>query len=135
MKILLIEDNEDLRDIYTQLFESAGHIVTSNNNGLTGITEMVEDQPDVVLLDIMMPEMDGYDFLQALKNNTSMEPMVLACSNLSQQSDIDRAMQAGADGYLKKSDFMGDALVREVEKRYTDFLEQKRRESTHQNAA
>ncbi len=133
MKIQLIEDNEDLREIYTQLFESAGHTVKSNNNGLNGITEMVEDQPDVVLLDIMMPEMDGYEFLHALKNNTSMEPMVIACSNLSQQSDIDRALQSGADVFLKKSDYMGDALVQEVEKRYMEFLENKRRESTQQS--
>ena len=133
MKIQLIEDNEDLREIYTQLFESAGHTVKSNNNGPNGITEMVEDQPDVVLLDIMMPEMDGYEFLHALKNNTSMEPMVIACSNLSQQSDIDRALQSGADAYLKKSDFMGDSLVQEVEKRYMEFLERKRRESTQQS--
>ena len=133
MKIQLIEDNEDLREIYTQLFESAGHTVKSNNNDLNGITEMVEDQPDVVLLDIMMPEMDGYEFLHALKNNTSMEPMVIACSNLSQQSDIDRALQSGADAYLKKSDFMGDSLVQEVEKRYMEFLERKRRESTQQS--
>ena len=133
MKIQLIEDNEDLREIYTQLFESAGHTVKSNDNGLNGITGMVEDQPDVVLLDIMMPEMDGYEFLHALKNNTSMEPMVIACSNLSQQSDIDRALQSGADVFLKKSDFMGDALVQEVEKRYMEFLENKRRESTQQS--
>lgn len=130
MKIQLIEDNEDLRDIYTQLFTSAGHVVASNSNGLNGITEMVEYQPDVVLLDIMMPEMDGYEFLRALKNNTSMQPMVVACSNLSQQSDIDRAMEAGADSYIKKSDFVGDALVHEIENRYTQFLEQKHRETT-----
>lgn len=126
MKIQLIEDNEDLRDIYTQLFESAGHTVASNDNGLNGITSMVEYQPDVVLLDIMMPELDGYEFLSAVRNNTSMDPMIIACSNLSQQPDIDRAIQAGADAYLKKSDFMGERLVFEVERQYTDYLEKKR---------
>ena len=134
MKIQLIEDNEDLRNIYTQLFESAGHTVASNDNGLNGITAMVEYQPDAVLLDIMMPEMDGYEFLSALKNNTSMEPMVIACSNLSQQIDIDRALTSGADAYLKKSDYLDDSLVTKVEQLYVDFLEKKSRDDASQEA-
>lgn len=134
MKIQLIEDNEDLRTIYTQLFQSAGHTVESSNDGLSGITRMVEYQPDVVLLDIMMPEMNGYDFLIALRDNTSMEPMVIALSNLGQQEDIDQALHSGADAYLKKSDFLGGALVHKVQTLYTKYLESKDRQTTDENS-
>lgn len=123
MRIQLIEDNEDLQDIYVQLFESANHEVRTSSDGLKGITEMVDFQPDIVLLDIMMPEMDGYEFLHALRQNTSMHPFVIVLSNLSQKSDVKRALEAGAHTYLKKSDLIGNDLVKEVEKRYMEYLE------------
>lgn len=118
MRILIIEDNQDLQAIFKNNFEVAGHQVKIAGDGLNGITDAVEFEPDIVILDLMMPEMNGYDFLSALKNNTSMNPYVIACSNLSQQKDIDQAYQAGADAYLRKSDYVGTDLVKEVEKLY-----------------
>ena len=120
MKILIIEDNKDLQTIYKDLFTQAGYEVLMSDNGLAGITEAVEVLPDIILLDIMTPELDGYDFLSALKNNTSMRPLVIVCSNLSQQADIDRAMESGADAYLKKSDYIGADLVKAVENLYNN---------------
>lgn len=120
MKILIIEDNKDLQTIYKDLFTQAGYEVLMSDNGLAGITDAVEVLPDIILLDIMTPELDGYDFLSALKNNTSMRPLVIVCSNLSQQADIDRAMESGADAYLKKSDYIGADLVKAVENLYNN---------------
>lgn len=120
MKILIIEDNKDLQTIYKDLFTQAGYEVLMSDNGLAGITDAVEVLPDIILLDIMIPELDGYDFLSALKNNTSMRPLVIVCSNLSQQADIDRAMESGADAYLKKSDYIGADLVKAVENLYNN---------------
>lgn len=116
MKILIIEDNKDLQAIFKNNFENYDHEVMLSDDGLNGITDAVEFKPDVVILDILMPEMNGYDFLSALKNNTSMNPLVVVCSNLSQQKDIDQAYESGADAYLRKSDFVGEDLVKEVEK-------------------
>lgn len=120
MKILIIEDNKDLQTIYKDLFTQAGYEVLMSDNGLAGITDAVEVLPDIILLDIMTPELDGYDFLSALRNNTSMRPLVIVCSNLSQQADIDRAMESGADAYLKKSDYIGNDLVKAVENLYNN---------------
>jgi DNA-binding response OmpR family regulator len=124
MKIHIIEDNADLQTIYKQLFTDAGHEAVTSGNGLTGITEVVDFQPDIVLLDIMMPEMDGYEFLRVLRENTSMHPMIIVCSNLSSQDDIDQAIHAGADAYLKKSDFIGAQLVAAVEQAYLKYQTQ-----------
>lgn len=124
MRIHIIEDNIDLQGIFESTFGAAGHEVQVSSDGLSGITDTVEFKPDVVLLDLMMPELDGFGFLSALKNNTSMRPLVVVCSNLGQQSDIDKATAAGADAYLRKSDYVGDALVKAVEKAYEEHLKQ-----------
>lgn len=120
MKLLIIEDNRDLQKIYQDLFTSAGHEVAVSDNGLTGITEVAENPPEVILLDIMTPELNGYDFLTALKHNTSIQSLVIVCSNLGQQTDVDRALARGADHYLKKSDYIGEDLVKEVERLYIE---------------
>ena len=118
MKILVVEDNADLQVIYRGLFEGAGHEVRLSSDGQAGIADAVEFKPDVVLLDILMPEMDGLEFLQALRNETSISPTVIVCSNLSEQIDIDRALGAGAHFYLRKSDYVGNDLLVAVEELY-----------------
>lgn len=114
MKLLIVEDDNALREIYSVFFQQAGYEVALSENGLTAITQAVEFVPDIVLLDIMMPEMDGYEFLQALKNNTSMDPVVIVCSNLGESLEIERALQSGADTYLQKSNYSGLELVQAV---------------------
>lgn len=118
MKILIIEDNTDLRDIFISLFSKAGHDVSAAQNGLEGLVKAVDFKPEIVLLDLMMPEMNGYDFLKALSDNTSISPFIIIVSNLSQQSDIDMAKAKGAHEYIRKSDFAGESLVTEVQRLY-----------------
>jgi two-component system, OmpR family, phosphate regulon response regulator PhoB len=122
MKILIIEDNTDLRDIYSSLFTKAGHQIAAAENGLDGVVKAVDFKPDIVLLDLMMPEMNGYDFLKALADNTSISPYIIIVSNLSQQTDIDLAKANGAHEYIRKSDFAGEALVKEVERLYKERM-------------
>lgn len=122
MKVLIVEDNKDLQDIYTGLFTAAGYEVSTADNGLDGIVKVVDIQPEIVLLDLMMPEMSGYDFLNALRDNTSVTPFVIVVSNLSQQADIDVAKANGAHEYLRKSDFVGDELVAEVQRLYGEWM-------------
>lgn len=117
-KIMIVEDNSDLRDIYENLFTKAGHTVGTAANGLDGVVKAVDFNPDIVLLDLMMPEMNGYEFLKALAENTSITPYIIVVSNLSQQADIDIAIANGAHQYIRKSDFAGEALVAEVERLY-----------------
>lgn len=126
MKVLIVDDNKSLCDMYATLFSSNGYTVATSPNGLVAITDAVDFQPDVVLLDIMMPEMNGYDFLEALQHNTSLDPVVIIFSNLGEQLEIDRALQHGADAYLQKSNYVGKNLIEAVQALYAKCISEKR---------
>jgi CheY-like chemotaxis protein len=117
-KIFIVEDNADIRQIYQLRFEVAGYKVVSSENGLDFITRIAEEKPDAVLLDLMLPEMDGFTVLQTLKNNFETsgikDTKIIAWSNLSEDSDIQKALSMGANFYLRKSDYEGDDLVAKV---------------------
>ncbi len=114
-KILIIEDNSDIQQLYRYAFEAGGYDVKTSNNGLDGLNEAVENVPDVILLDIMMPEINGFEVLSAFTTNTSLAIPVIIASNLSQESDKQKALQAGASLYLVKSDYEGPDLVAKVD--------------------
>lgn len=114
-KILIIEDNADIQQLYRYAFESGGYSVKTSNDGLSGINDAVDFLPDIILLDIMMPEMNGYQVLRALKDNTSLEIPVIIVSNLTQEQEKQKALQLGADMYLIKSDYEGLDLVAKID--------------------
>jgi CheY-like chemotaxis protein len=117
-KIFIVEDNADIREIYRLVFELAGFTVEASENGLDAISRLPEVRPDIILLDIMLPEMDGFEVLKAIKQNMSdtglQNTPIVVWSNLSQEEDIQKAMSLGASYYLRKSDYDGDALVEKV---------------------
>lgn len=113
-KILIVEDNQDLCYIYKESFEAAGFEVRVSPQGLDGIVQALEFHPELILLDLMMPQMDGYEVLSAIRKNSSLDVVIVVCSNLGQQADIDRAMELGADHYLSKSDYRPKALVKKI---------------------
>lgn len=118
-KILIIEDNQELIDIYKMRFEIAGFDIAVANNGFDGITYLAENTPDLILLDIMMPEMSGFEVLESIKNNLSKEKSeipIIIWSNISQESDQERAKNLGADLYLPKSSFSGNDLIERIQK-------------------
>ena len=113
-KIMIIEDSKDLRDIYKISFERAGFEVLLEGDGLDGISSVIDCNPDLVILDIMMPNMDGFAFLRSLKENTSISIPVVVCSNLSDAETIDRAKREGATEVLLKADYSGRQLVDKI---------------------
>ena len=115
-KILIVDDQEDIREIYTITFEAEGFEVMTATDGLDGISKAVEFKPDIILLDLMMPQMDGFEVLGAMRQNSSMNVKIIVISNISQQADIEKANKAGADGYLSKADNDPDQVVVEVKK-------------------
>ena len=80
--ILIVEDNDDIREMYVITFRSKGYTVHEATDGLSGIARAVEINPAVIILDIMMPHMDGFEVLHTLKYNTSIRPIVIVNSNL-----------------------------------------------------
>jgi two-component system response regulator MprA len=111
---MIVEDNKDLQDIYKMSFEKYGYTVVIEANGLDGITSVVDQMPDIILLDLMMPGMDGFAFLKTMKENTSLNIPVIVCSNLSDVDTINRALKAGATAVLLKVDYSGKQLVEKV---------------------
>ena len=117
-KIYIVEDNKDLLEIYRLRFEVAGFEVITSETGLDFLTRFQESKSDIVLLDLMLPEMDGFSVLNSMKENfenTDLKNVpVVVWSNLSEDSDVRKALAAGAALYLRKSDYEGDDLVEKV---------------------
>jgi DNA-binding response OmpR family regulator len=113
-KIMIIEDDKNLQEIYKLNFESAGYEVLQEFDGLDGISSVVEKQPDIILLDVMMPNMDGFAFLKALKENTDIKVPVVVCSNLSDKETYAKAVESGANAVLLKVDYSGKQLVDKI---------------------
>jgi DNA-binding response OmpR family regulator len=112
---MIMEDDKGLQEIYTINFEAAGYEVLIEGDGLSGISEVVEKNPDIILLDVMMPNMDGFAFLKAMKENTSVNIPVVVCSNLSDKETQDKAFQAGASAVLLKVNYTGRELVHKID--------------------
>jgi two-component system alkaline phosphatase synthesis response regulator PhoP len=103
-KILLIEDDEQIRSMYQVAFEAQGFSCQTAGDGAKGLEMVKNDKPDLILLDIMMPNVDGMTVLSDLKKDPelSMIPVIML-SNLSIQEGIDKAMALGAKDYINKS--------------------------------
>lgn len=113
-KIMIIEDNKDLQDIYRHSFEKYGYEVVVEGNGLEGVNSVVKALPDVVLLDLMMPGMDGFGFLRKMKDIGGLSVPVIVCSNISDVDTINRALKDGAEDVILKVDYSGKQLVDKV---------------------
>ncbi len=119
-KIFITEDEENLQEIYSTRFNLNNFEVKSFKNGFELVTALADDVPDVILLDIMMPDMNGFETLETITKNFSSPSVrnvpVLIWSNLSNLSDEIQAKNAGAKMFLKKSDYSGQDLVDVVRK-------------------
>lgn len=111
---MIIEDDKDLQEIYKINFEMAGYQVLQEMDGLDGISSVVDKKPDIILLDINMPNMDGFAFLNAMNDNTSINVPVIVCSNLSDKETQAKAISSGAAAVLVKVDYTGKQLVEKV---------------------
>ncbi len=120
--ILLVEDDPFLIDIYTTKLKSTGFNVEVASDGSQAISKLKEKQPDLVLLDIVLPRFDGWDVLKSLeKNNNIKKTKVVILSNLGQKSDIDKAIKMGAVKYLIKAHYTPSEIVDEI----TELFEEK----------
>jgi len=124
-KIMIIEDNKDLQDIYRLSFEKYGYEVIVEGNGLEGINSVVKSLPDVILLDLMMPNMDGFGFLRKMKESGGLSIPVIVCSNISDVDTINKALKDGATDVILKVDYSGKQLVDKVNFLIDDYYHKK----------
>lgn len=112
-KILIIDDEEPILNMYGEAL--SGHDVTFAKNGEEGFKKAIETQPDVILLDIIMPKFNGLDVLNQLKNEKETYSIpILMLTNLPKEASADKARELGAAGYFVKAEFEPDKLARTV---------------------
>lgn len=103
-KILLVEDDDSLASVYQMRLQAEGFDVRRVPNGEEALSATLEYHPDLILLDVMMPKVSGFDVLDILRNTPeTINVKVIMLTALSQDSDKERAMSMGADDYLVKS--------------------------------
>ena len=108
--ILVIEDDDSIREIVTRVLEDEGFTVVSAVNGLRGLEKFLKTTPDLVLLDVKMPEMDGWETLQNIRK-VSETPVVML-TVFGSTDDIIKGLEMGADDYLVKPFGVPELLVR-----------------------
>jgi len=115
-RILVIEDDEFLRELYEELLKGEGYDVTVAVDGEQGLTHMGEGGFELVLLDIMLPKMDGLEILRHMKEKPAKQPNgpIVLLTNLGQDSIIKEGFALGASGYLIKSAMNPDQVLSEV---------------------
>lgn len=114
-KILVVEDDQLLRDLYVENLKDEGYIVDIAADGEEGMLKIKSGGWDLVLLDIILPKVDGIEIMRRLKHlrELAKKPIVLFLTNLDKDSEIKEALSLG-DGYLIKSQLTPDDLLREV---------------------
>jgi len=119
-RILVAEDDRFLRKAAEMALKRRGYTVLTASNGEEALRTAQSVLPDLVLLDLIMPKLNGFDVLQALKKEapTAHIPVIIL-SNLGQERDVQQAMEAGAAAYLIKTDLSLQALVERVEEALT----------------
>ena len=124
--ILLVKDDKFLVDIFATRLQSAGYNVIIANDGESGLKIATEKRPHLILLDIIMPQMDGYEVLAKLQQQdmTKNIPVILL-TNLGHEEDVEKGLKSGAAGYLIKAQYTPSEVInkiKEVLEKYNSTL-------------
>ena len=119
-KILIVEDTKELAEIYQQRLDLEGFNTQLANDGEKALVLATEFKPDLILLDIMMPQISGYDVLDILRNTPETKNIkIILLTALSQLRDKAHAAELGADDYLVKTETDFDKVIATI-RSYTD---------------
>lgn len=101
--ILVIDDNTDIRENTAEILDMSGYRTLTAENGKKGVELALKEKPDLVVCDIMMPELDGYGVLHLLRKNpkTQFTPFIFLTAK-TERSDLRKGMEMGADDYITK---------------------------------
>lgn len=119
-KILIIEDEKTIRFLLSQRLREEGFEVIEVIDGESGLQKLRDEKVDLVLLDIILPGIDGFEVLSKIKAEPSLSSIpVVIMSNLGQQNEIERGLKLGASEFLLKANFTLDEIVSKIKR----FLE------------
>jgi CheY-like chemotaxis protein len=114
-RILIVDDDAEHRRRLTRVLEAEGWRVAEAENGLVGLERLAQSRPDLIVLDLMMPEMDGFEFLSELRNNALLRDVPVVVITAADLTDEDRArLNGGVERILQRSAFEPDDLLAEV---------------------
>jgi len=126
LKALIIEDNDQNMYMLTFLLEKNNYEVFQAFNGLDGIKAAIECSPDVILLDIQLPGMDGYQIARELRKKNDLNPVpIVAVTSHAMVGDREKAMESGATGYIEKP-IDPDNFIQRMESYFSEELLQRR---------
>ncbi len=113
-KILIIEDEKVLLDVLRTKLKREGYEVATAENGEEGLRQVRDVSPDIILLDIVMPRMNGYEVLEQLNREHVPVPPIIIMSNSGQPVEIDRAQKLGARDFIIKAEFTPNEVIDKV---------------------
>ncbi|OGY23861.1 MAG: hypothetical protein A2Y57_01070 [Candidatus Woykebacteria bacterium RBG_13_40_7b] len=114
-KILIIEDDFFIRELYEREFRNSGYAVFIASDGAEGLLKIEEEMPDIVLLDLMLPKLNGLDLLKTVKEKEELKKVpIVILTNVGQEPAIKRGFELGAAGYMVKSAYTPQQVVNEV---------------------
>jgi DNA-binding response OmpR family regulator len=102
IKILAVDDDPDVRRLVRIKLKKAGYDVVMANDGEEGVEKALAEKPDLVILDVMMPKMDGFTALEKIKTQMDPAPIVLMLTAEGEQDDLVLGLSGGADDYIVK---------------------------------
>jgi len=116
-QILLIEDDPFLIDIYTTKLNKAGFSIEVATGGKEGLSKIKEKKPNLLLLDIVLPQIDGWEILKEIKADEKLKDLkVVILSNLGQKEEVEKGIVIGATKYLIKAHYTPTQVVKEIKK-------------------
>ncbi len=114
-KILIVEDDKFLRELIVRKLANEGYEVVEAVDGEQGVQKVKETKPDLVLLDLILPGIDGFEVLARKKEDPFVASIpVIVLSNLGQKEDVDRGLELGATDYLIKAHFTPGEIIEKV---------------------
>jgi CheY-like chemotaxis protein len=103
MKILIVEDNEDMRNLLALIVERTGYLPIIASHGKDGLEKAIAEKPNLILMDMMMPEMDGWEATRALRANSDTKNIpILATTALFRPHQLKHCLEAGCNGFIVK---------------------------------
>lgn len=116
-KVLIVDDDMFLSGIYATKLDLEGFEVVSARDGEEGVKVAMKELPDLILLDVLMPKLDGFEALKQLKEEpTTKDIPVIMLTNLGQKEDVEKGLQQGAVDYLIKAHFVPAEAVEKIKK-------------------
>lgn len=115
-KILFIEDEPSLQEVLTSALKKRGFEVEGALDGASGLALARSLKPDLVLLDLILPKMDGFEVLEKIKQDPAIkETPVIVLTNLENDQDVERVLALGAFNYLVKANYSLDNIIQKIE--------------------